>query len=74
MAADRSDVYYLGLKGIRERACAMQCLVDHDAHRADLQTVCDIVDRLGVFYAPSQWSKHDEPEIDYGPQFDEGDV
>lgn len=54
---------YLRLKGIRERACQLQVLVEHDAHRADLQTVADIADRLGVFYAPQQWSRFDEPPL-----------
>lgn len=76
------DAMYLKLKGIRERACSLQVMVEHDAHRADLQTVADIADRLGVFYAPSQWSVNDEPPlrtnehgnvIDYGPQFGEED-
>ena len=57
------DEMYLKLKGIRERACRLQVLVTADAHRADLQTVCDIADRLGVFYAPAQWSSYDLPEL-----------
>lgn len=61
--AERADEMYLKLKGIRERACRLQVLVEHDAHRDDLQTVADIADRLGVFYAPAQWSKFDEPPL-----------
>jgi hypothetical protein len=59
----RADEFYLKLKGIREKACRLQVLVEHDAHRADLQTVADIADRLGVFYAPAQWSKFNEPPL-----------
>jgi len=62
-----SDEMYLALKGIRERACRLQVLVKHDMHREELQEVADIADRLGVFYAPSQWSRYDEPQV-------EGDV
>jgi hypothetical protein len=64
-----NDEMFLKLRGIRDRACRLQVLVEHDAHRADLQAVADIADRLGVFYAPAQWSKYDEPTN--GPQFGE---
>lgn len=63
MSAVNQDEMYLKLKGIRERACRLQVLVEFDQHRDDLQTVADIVDRLGVFYAPAQWSKFDEPGL-----------
>jgi hypothetical protein len=72
MTPDERDEMYLKLKGIRERACRLQVLVEHNAHRADLQAVADAADRLGVFYAPSQWSVYEEPTtFDYGPQFGE---
>ena len=58
-----TDEMYLKLKGIRERACRLSVLVEHDAHRDDLQTVADIADRLGVFYAPAQWSTFNEPRL-----------
>lgn len=63
---DKTDEMYLKLKGIRERCCRLQVLVEHPSHRDDLQTVCDIADRLGVFYAPQQWSKCDEPPMPGG--------
>lgn len=68
------DEMYLKLKGIREHACRLQVLVEHQQHRDDLQAVADIADRLGVFYSPQQWSVYDEPTtFDYGPQFGEED-
>lgn len=57
------DEIYLKLKGIREFACRLQVLMDHPAHRDELQTVCDIADRLGVWYAPDRWSRFDEPPM-----------
>ncbi len=59
--ADRSDAMYLDLKGARERLCRVQTHVTYPDHRRVLQNALDTIDRLGVFYAPQQWSKYDEP-------------
>lgn len=56
-----TDRVYLDLKGARERLCRTQTFVKHDTHRRALQEALDTIDRLGVFYAPQQWSKYDEP-------------
>lgn len=63
MTDDERDRLYLDLKGIRERACRAQVHVEHDAHRSALGEVTSIVDVLGVFYAPAQWSRYDEPPL-----------
>lgn len=54
-----SDMY-LDLKGARERLCRAQTHMV-PAHRLQVQIALDTIDRLGVFYAPQQWSKYDEP-------------
>lgn len=58
MTADR---LYLDLKGARERLCRAQMHVQ-PGHRQELQEALDLIDRLGVFYAPAQWSRFDEPD------------
>jgi hypothetical protein len=79
MSDEATDEMYLKLKGIRDRACRLQVLVQHQSHRDDLQTVADIADRLGIFYSPAQWSNFDLPtspldeQFDYGPQFGESE-
>jgi hypothetical protein len=57
------DRLYLDLKGILERASRAQVHVEHQAHRDALGEVCSIASMLGVFYAPQQWSRFDEPPL-----------
>lgn len=56
-----TDRLYLDLKGARERLCRTQVVVA-PLHRQWLQEALDHIDALGVFYAPAQWSKYDEPD------------
>ena len=63
VTGDERDRLYLDLKGILERANRAAVHVEHDAHRAALGEVASIVSMLGVFYAPAQWSRFDEPPL-----------
>jgi hypothetical protein len=62
MTAD-ADQFYRWFHGAREKLCSAQTHVEHDQHRSDLQDALNTIDRLGAFYAPAQWSKHDEPPL-----------
>jgi hypothetical protein len=55
------DRFYLALKGARERLCIAQTAVTQPMHRDELQTVLDLVDRLGAYYCGDRWSKFDMP-------------
>lgn len=56
------DRRYLDLKGARERLCRAQTHLDSGAHRSQLQTAIDIINRVGTF-ACAQWSQYDVPDI-----------
>jgi hypothetical protein len=60
---DRTDRLYLSLKGAREKLCVAQTDMPHGAHRQHVEQCIRVIDRLGVFYAPQQWSKFDEPDL-----------
>lgn len=63
-----ADGFYLNLHGARERLCRAQTFM-HPQHITEVQAALDTIDRLGVFYAPQQWSKYDEPPM---PEADHG--
>jgi hypothetical protein len=58
----RQDRLYLDLKGARECLCRAQTVVE-PLHVMWLQEALNRIDQLGVFYAPRQWSKYDEPPL-----------
>lgn len=61
------DRLYLDLKGARERLCRAQTSERMNAfHREWLQGALDLIDTLGVWYCPQQWSKFDEPPVPEG--------
>lgn len=61
--ADRTDRLYRALHRARESLCVAQTDVPQPAHRAELQAALDLVDRLGVYYCPRQWSRFDVPPL-----------
>lgn len=63
---------YLDLTGARERLCRAQVSM-HPQHRPEVQAALDTIDRLGVFYAPQQWSRHDMPPMPDPPESVGGD-
>lgn len=63
-----ADQFYLWFHGAREKLCSAQTHVEYDEHRYELQDALNTIDRLGVFYAPAQWSKFDEPLLPGEPE------
>lgn len=56
------DRMYGDLKGARERLARASTFMNA-IHQKQLQATFDLIDTLGVWYCPQQWSKFDEPPV-----------
>jgi hypothetical protein len=64
---------YGDLHAARERLCRASTDKQVNAiHRQQLSEAVEIIDKLGVWYCPSQWSKFDEPPLPDTEEADDG--
>ena len=54
---------YGALHHARESLCIAQVKVPEAAHRGELQSALDVIDRLGTYYCP-EWSRFDMPDVE----------
>ena len=67
MTPEANDELFHDLHGSRERLCRAQVRLG-DTHRAQLEQAITRIDRVGVFYFPKRWSRHDSPPMPGGEE------